>query len=116
MFVDLDKVLGMTEVAEVLGKTRQYVWNRTQRDDDRADRPGKELKPLFVRPIGRVRATALWSADDLREWISANWYADDIDRFGVTAKAAALQRLDDLLTQRQTARAGRYPRGSDNRG
>lgn len=99
--VDPDGLLGLTEVAHILGKTRQYVWNRAARDETRP--PDKD--PLFALPCARVQATTLWDAAALRAWIRHDRGAsDDVRRERVA-------RLDALLRARTKARRG-VPRGA----
>lgn len=97
--VDPDELLGLTEVAQILGKTRQYVWNKTERQRKR----NPELPPLFVEPVSRVRATELWTIGDLTQWVVDNRSGEEL--------TAITDRIRRLRMDRRQARAGSYPGG-----
>lgn len=101
--VDPDELLGLTEVAHVLGKTRQYVWNKTERQRKRP----ADLPPLFVMPVGRVRATELWAVKDVVAWVNDHRSGDEL--------AQIYGRIEQLRTERRQARAGSYPGGTPAR-
>jgi len=54
--VDPGDLLGLVEMAQIYGKSSQYVWNRRQ-------------KRRIIMPIARVRATPLWHRPDVIAYI-----------------------------------------------
>jgi predicted DNA-binding transcriptional regulator AlpA len=52
--------MGVHEVAERLGTSRQWVHKLLARDD------------TFPRPVGDLKAGKVWHRDDIEEWITAH--------------------------------------------
>jgi len=64
--ISVDDIVGLAEIADLLGRTSKAMWQLKQRHPD------------FPRPVRTLRCGPVWNAEEVQSWANEHGYVTEI--------------------------------------